>query len=60
VWAAADIVFPSVFGPLLGGSRMIDQLNTRSLVFRSATQQFISFELVFDSVISSAFTWTPQ
>jgi len=45
---------------LLGGSRMIDQLNTRALVNRSATQQFISFELVFDSVISSGFTWTLQ
>jgi hypothetical protein len=45
---------------LLGGSRMIDQLNTQALVFRSATQQFISLELGFDSVISSDFTWTPQ
>jgi hypothetical protein len=60
VWAAADIVFPSLFGPLLGGSRMIDQLNTQALVNRSATQQFISLELVFDSVISSDSIRTPQ
>jgi hypothetical protein len=42
VWAAADINFSFLVGPLICGSRLIDLMNTQSLVesFRNATKSF--------------------